>query len=197
MVGRPGVRIPSRAENEISIPVRLLLRDHPDRFLVLIDDLEHDRRDDVEAIFGHYRESLDLLLDAEEKSRAAVHFLVNMLEAYFFADPAAVERALGLHLGSPDGDVEEIRHPKKLLKRHFPAYRERDHGGRVLEHLDLHRVLADPAFCSWLRSCVAWLVRAFRQQLDMSLHPTLAETATACHVEEGRCQGLTLEQGWA
>ncbi len=195
MVGRRGGRIPSRAETEISLPARRVLRESPDRLLVLIDDLEHDRRGQVESIFELYRESLDLLLDPNETSRAAVHFLANMLEAYFFADPGAVARALGLDLGAHDGDVEEIRHPKSRLRQFFPSYREREHGGRILEHLDLHEVLADPETCAWLRSCVAWIVRALRAWLDASLHSELNVTAVACHLEDGRCVPLTLGQG--
>lgn len=50
MVGRRGHKITSRAEEEISFPARRCLRGHPDRILVLIDDLEHDRRDQVDYL---------------------------------------------------------------------------------------------------------------------------------------------------
>lgn len=192
MLGRGG-KIPSRAETEISFPARKFLRDYPERFLILIDDLEHDRRGQVESIFNLYRESLDKLLQDREKQRVAVHFLVNMLEAYFFADPGALAQALGLEVAH-SGDVEEIQHPKNLLKQHFPNYREREHSGQILKYLNLHQVLADPTTCSWLRSCTSWIVRALHADLDPSLHPVLAETVEACHLEEGKCVRLTLEQ---
>ncbi len=194
MVGRRGDRITSRAEDEISLPARRILYGHPDRILVLADDLEHDRRDQVGAIFELYREALDKALPESDKPRAAVHFFVNMLEAYYFADPAALEQALGLELEAHGGDVEEIRHPKSLLKRHFPEYRERHHGGQILDHLDLHSVLDDSETCAWLRSCISWLVRALRAGLDPSLHSELDTTTAACHLEGGRCAPLTLDQ---
>lgn len=194
MVGHRGHRIPDRAQSDISIPARMFLRNHPDRYLVLIDDLEHDRRGQAESIFELYRESLDLHLNASEKPRAAVHFLVNMLEAYFFADPVAMNRALGLDIEAHDGDVEDIRNPKRRLKQHFSNYRERHHGGQILEQLDLHKVLGNPGTCAWLRSCVSWIVRALRVGLDPSQHSALDETTTACYLEDGRCVSLTLEQ---
>ena len=123
-----------------------------------------------------------------------MHFLVNMLEAYFFADPHALKRALGLEIAAHDGEVEDIPNPKSLLKKHFPDYRERQHGGQVLEQIDLHAVLADPESCAWLRSCVRWVVQALRAGLDGSQHSLLQETKTACHLEDGRCVPLTLEQ---
>lgn len=194
MVGRRGHKITSRAEEEISFPARRCLRGHPDRILVLLDDLEHDRRDQVDYLYELYRGALDHLLDESEKSRAAVHFLVNMLEAYFFADPGALKRALGLDLEAHDGDVEGIRNPKSLLKKHFPGYSERDHGGKVLRELDLHQVLADPETCAWLRSCVSWTVHALGAGLDAPLHSSLDATTAACHLNDGHCQRLTLEQ---
>lgn len=194
VVGRPKGRLPTRMEEEISLPSRASLAD-PDRLLVLIDDLEHDRRGSIESIFELYRGALDLLLDDAQRSRASVHFLANMLEAYFFADPRAVEEALDSELASPESDVEQIRNPKGLLKQKIPGYGEKHHGGMILDRIDLHRVLAEPQACGWLRSCVAWLVRGIRAELDPSLSPSFETTRIACHLENGRCEPLTLEQG--
>lgn len=194
MVGSRGHRITKRAEEEISLPARRLLHGHSDRILVLVDDLEHDRRDQVESIFELYREALDKALHEGDKPRAAVHFLVNMLEAYFFADPGALEQVLRIELEAHDGDVEEIRNPKGLLKRYLPDYTERQDGGRILEYLDLFKVLGDPQTCAWLRSCISWIVRAFRAGLDPSLCAKLDETGATCHLEDGRCAPLTLDQ---
>ena len=184
----------TRMEEEITLPSRASLAD-PDRLLVLIDDLEHDRRGSIESIFELYRGALDLLLDDAQRSRASVHFLANMLEAYFFADPRAVEEALDSELASPESDVEQIRNPKGLLKQKIPGYGEKHHGGMILDRIDLHRVLAEPQACGWLRSCVAWLVRGIRAELDPSLSPSFETTRIACHLENGRCEPLTLEQG--
>ena len=48
---------------------------------------------------------------------ASVHFLVNMLEAYYFAHAAATNGVLGTELEDFEGDVESIRHPKNDLKK--------------------------------------------------------------------------------
>jgi len=58
-------------------------------------------------VFRRYRDAVDALLDPEEKSRAAVHFLVNILEAYFFADAQAVNKALDLPEPLQDHDGDE------------------------------------------------------------------------------------------
>ena len=186
MVGSRGSALPTKAESEISIPTRLCLRGHHDRLVLLIDDLEHARRDQAEVIFSLYREALDKLLIEKERQQAAMHFLVNMLEAYFFAHAQAVEEALGVDIDCHEGDVEHIRHPKGELKSRLGNYRERRDGGAILEHLKLDRVLADPATCTWLRACVAWLVEALRQRLDPTVIEALEPVAQDCHLEDGQ-----------
>ena len=64
-------------------------------------------------MFGRYRSSLDTVLSKEQIPRAAVHFFVNMLEAYYLADTRAINDVLGTNLADFAGDVESIRHPKK------------------------------------------------------------------------------------
>ena len=56
-----------------------------DRFLILVDDLEAGRSDSAQEIFDRYRLALDTILTERKSRRASVHFLVNMLEAYYFA----------------------------------------------------------------------------------------------------------------
>jgi uncharacterized protein DUF4276 len=156
IVGR-GHALPSRDE-QIGLWARGYLS-KPDRFLILVDDLEGDRSPNVTDVFRRYRNAFDTLL-GENKSRAAVHFLVNMLEAYFFADTAAVNRILGTTLANFNGDVETIRHPKNDLKRIFNAYDQIDHGERIVRELDLELVLSNPQTCSSLRTMIAWCVKA-------------------------------------
>jgi hypothetical protein len=158
---RSGGIIPNKDEEEIGLPARRFLRGQPCRFLILIDDLEHDRREQALAIFQRYRTALDTLLQEEERSHASVHFLVNMLEAYYFAHSRAVNQALGTTLlkSDHDGDVEQIRHPKNDLKKLFGGFDERRHGGLILRELDLEHVLRDPAHCKALRALIAWCVR--------------------------------------
>jgi len=175
MVGS-GKLIPDRDEEEIGLPARRYLFSDECRFVVLIDDLEMGRCDFVEQIFRRYRSALDHLLSEGLRRRASVHFLANMVEAYFFADHAATSSALGIHVNAPDGDVEDIRHPKNELRALFPPYNELIHFEMILQRLDMARVLGDPATCAWLRALFAWCVRALecvgwfdRGQLDLDL----------------------------
>jgi hypothetical protein len=83
-----------------------------------------------------------------------------MLEAYYFANSAATNRALGqpvLH-GDYAGDVEDIPHPKNELKQRFPGFDERVNGSRIVPTLDLDHVLDNPVTCRFLRSLFGWCV---------------------------------------
>lgn len=100
------------------------------------------------------------MLRPDQARRASVHFLVNMLEAYFFADIKIVNRVLGTDLEEHEGDVEEIRHPKAELKRHYPDYDEKKDGTRIVEGLDIPRVLSREETCASLRTMFAWVCRA-------------------------------------
>ena len=74
--------IPSK-EAKIGLAARKYLMTDDCHFVLLIDDLEYDRRDQAQQIFDRYRTALDTVLDTL-KHRASVHFLVYMLEAYYF-----------------------------------------------------------------------------------------------------------------
>jgi len=112
MVGR-GEIIPDKDE-DIGLKARKFLGEGHD-FILLIDDLEHDRAEEAEEVYARYRAALDVMLTPRGlESRASVHFLVNMLEAYYFADATAVNSVLGTDLEDFDGDVETIPHPKNM-----------------------------------------------------------------------------------
>ena len=49
-------------------------------------------------VTDRYRRVLDTILSSSQSRRASVHFLVNMLEAYFFAHSDAVNSVLGTNL---------------------------------------------------------------------------------------------------
>ena len=101
----------------------------------------------------------DAMLRPEQARRASVHFLVNMLEAYYFADARAVNAALGARLEDCEGDVETIRRPKSELKRLFPRFNEIEHGCRILDALDARHVLSRRETCSSLRTMFAWVCK--------------------------------------
>jgi len=191
MVGQKR-RIPSKDEEWISIPCRSYLRKDSCNYLLLVDDLEHDRRPQAVDVFRRYRDAVDALLDPDEKSRAAVHFLVNMLEAYYFADAKAVNKALELSepLQDHDGDVEEIRNPKGKLKRICQHFNEKEDGRKILEELDLEHVLSRPDTCAWLRACVSWIADALSAYPDAEVYRSLELARRYC-LDEGKTSELT------
>jgi hypothetical protein len=155
MVGS-GKSIPDKDERDIGLPARRYLSTNRCAYVLLIDDLEHDRRKHVQQIFDRYRQAFDKILPEEQKHRASVHFLVNMLEAYYFADTAAVNKVLETSLSDYSGDVETIRHPKNDLKNLYSGFDEVQHGGSILDCLNVEHVLSRPDTCASLRTLFAW-----------------------------------------
>ena len=153
IVGR-GKPLPGRDE-EIALAARIQLVSKPGCFVILLDDLEHDRKANAAKVYNRYRDAFDHVL-AGMKSRASVHFLVNMLEAYYFAHADAVNQVLGLNLRDHGGDVEEIPHPKNHLKRLHAGFDEIEHGSKIVPKLDLEHILEHPDRCASLRTLVAW-----------------------------------------
>lgn len=158
MVGS-GKQIPDRDASEIGFPARNFLSSETN-FVILVDDLESDRADDIQRIFDRYRLSLDTFLRPNQTHRASVHFLVNMLEAYYFADAQTVNDVLGTELGDYDGDVETIRHPKNKLKSLCKNFDEVEHGHQIVDKLDTRHILSQIESCSYLRTMFAWIYKA-------------------------------------
>ena len=156
MVGS-GKKIANKEAERIGFPARDYLKD-PRTYVLLLDDLEYDRTDRAQQIFERYRNVLDTIL-RDKKHRASVHFLVNMLEAYYFADAATVNAVLGTSLNDYEKDVETIRHPKGKLKQIYWGFNEKEHGGRILDRLDVEKVLSNPNTCASLRTLFAWCLK--------------------------------------
>ena len=148
--------IPGRDASEIGLPARGFLASH-DGYVLLVDDLEEDRSEAIREVFGRYRAALGAVLNEEQTRRVAVHFFVNMLEAYYFADTRAVNEVLGTELADFEGDVESIRHPKNDLKKLSHGFHEREHGRRIVRRLDVPRILSRKDTCASLRTMFAWL----------------------------------------
>ena len=157
-----GLSIPDKDETEIGLPARRHLERDEDALVLVVDDLEHERRGKRRDVFRRYREALDGML-GPHYARASVHFLVNMLEAYYFADAQAVRAVLGIELRDHDGDVEEIRHPKNTLKKLAPGFDEVRHGAAIVERLDLEHILVEPTTCASLRVMFAWCTKKIGQ----------------------------------
>ena len=164
MVGS-GKTIPDKDVSEIGFKAREHLSADGCHFVILIDDLEYDRKNLAQQVFDRYRQAIDTVLTADQRTRASVHFLVNMLEAYFFADASAVNAVLDLDPPLEDyvGDVETIPHPKAKLKDLYPGYHEKDDGGRILNQINVEHILARPDSCASLRTLFAWCFKVLEQ----------------------------------
>ena len=154
--------IETKDELEIGLPALGYVRHSGGHFVLLIDDLEYARRDQGLEVFNLYRTVLDTVLNTL-KHRASVHFLVYMLEAYYFADAQAINPVLKTSLVDYEGDVEEIRHPKGDLKGLYPRFNEIKHGGAILDKINIEHVLSDPDACASLRALFAWCVEVLAQ----------------------------------
>ena len=108
-------------DEKIGLAARKYLMTDVCHFVLLIDDLEYDRRDQAQQIFDRYRLALDTVLNTL-KHRASVHFMVNMLEAYYFANVTAINTVLGTSLSDCGDDVETIRNPKSDLRQMHPKF---------------------------------------------------------------------------
>ena len=165
MVGE-GKIIPDKDTQEIGLPARKYLSADKCRFVILMDDVEHDRRDQIQQLFDRYKQAFNTILrSSDQQHRASVHFLANMLEAYYFADANAINIALALDppLEDFDGDVEDIPHPKGELKKIYPGFREVHDGGQILDLIDIEHVLSKPNTCASLRTLFAWCAKVIEQ----------------------------------
>lgn len=191
MVGS-GKKIPNRDADDIGAPARKFLRSQGD-YVILVDDLERDRASNVQGVFERYRAALDTMLSQQEAPKAAVHFLVNMLEAYYFADAKAVNRVLGTDLEDFDGDVETIGHPKNRLKGLHPTFDEKTEGPRIVAELDVMHVLCDESSCAALRTMLTWAHHATgstaRVPPGRLFERTESQIESLMHVKDAECGG--------
>ena len=157
--------IERKDELEIGLPARGYVNRSGCHFVLLIDDLEYDRRDQAQQVFDRYRLALDTVLNTL-KHRASVHFLVYMLEAYYFADVQAINAVLGTSVSDRGDDVETIRNPKSGLRQMQPSFREIDDGGEILNQIDIKHVLSRPDTCASLRTLFAWCVKVLETYSD-------------------------------
>ena len=152
-------------EAKIGLVARRYIKIDGCHFVLLIDDLEYDRRDQAQQVFDRYRMAFDRILN-DLKHRASVHFLVNMLEAYYFADAEAINAILKTCWSDYEGDVEEIPDPKEDLKRLPSGFREINDGGSILNQINIEHVLSRPDACASLRTLFAWCVKVLETYSD-------------------------------
>jgi len=191
MVGE-GKTIPNKDESEIGLPARKYITTNKCRFVLLVDDLEHDRRDIAQQIFDRYRLALDSILYKDQKQKVAVHFLVPMLEAYYFADAKSINSVLKSpnSLVDYDGDVESKRNPKAELKKLYPGFDEKEAGGKILDSIDLEHVLSRPDTCASLRTLIKWCVIILERYASFS---ALSLSDKFC-LQQGKLYEVTKKQ---
>ena len=164
MVGTNQV-IPTTDWEEIGLPARDHLKKSRYHFVILTDDLEYRRRNQSQQVFDRYREALNALPNTL-KQRASVHFMVNMLEAYYFAHPQAINTVLRTSLSDHEGDVETIRNPKSNLRQMHPSFDVINDGGEILDQIDIEHILSRPDACASLRTLFAWCVKVLETYSD-------------------------------
>ncbi len=186
--------VASIEEAQYGLPALSYLRQHSGGFVLVIDDLE--AYPDPQAVFDRYRSALNSVLrNPAESERAAVFFLVNMLEAYYFAHAECVNAVAEKRILPEDhpGDVEQIRHPKNDLKQRWPQFREIEHGALIVEKLKLEHILSAEDRCLWLRSMIAWCV----DRLSESAAVWDEELDRRLRLSPEACAPLTRKQGVA
>ena len=164
MVGT-GKTIPDIDASEIGLPAREFM-ESGGHCVMLVDDLEFNRSEVAAEVFRRYRLALDTML-MNRAHRAAVHFLVNMLEAYYLADAKAVNHVLGTNLEDFNGDVETIPNPNSRIRAVHAAFDKKEHGPLIVRKLDVRHILSRADSCASLRTMFAWAAEATRSTLDL------------------------------
>ena len=192
MVGR-GQVIPDEDQNEIGLPARFYLISAPHHCVLVIDDLEQAHRGTAAEKYKRYRLAIDTMLKSlpKLKQRASVHFLVNMLEAYYFADVTAINQHYfsSNPLEDYEGDVENIVHPKNQLKHYCSGlpgsnFDEVEDGQVILSSINIEHVLRHPNTCAWLRTLFAWNIEKIIQ-IHYGLDVSSENLALLAEVEPG------------
>ncbi len=183
-------------KQEIALKVRGWLENGQNRFLIFIDDGERARAATIGEVFADYRSTITALLPEAQHPRVAVHFLVNMIEAYYFADPERASEALGWSIPRIGGDPEEIRNPYSDLieaaGRLGKDYgKKRETGERVLARIRLEEILKNPEHCGWLRAAVRWLVFSLENATDQPEALEAFGFRQLFHLESGKIAPLT------
>ncbi len=183
-------------DEKIGLEARKYLTPDAYRFVVLVDDLEYDHRNQAQQVFDRYRQAFDTILTTNQKRRASVHFFVNMLEAYYLADAKAVNAVLGTSLIDYEDDMEDIRSPIGQLQNRFPGFDKVEHGGKILEQLDVEHVLSRPDTCASLRTLFAWCVKVLER------HPNYQSLSLIdkYQLHNGKLSAITraqLDEGWS
>ncbi|MBE9055099.1 DUF4276 family protein [Sphaerospermopsis sp. LEGE 08334] len=194
MVGT-GKIIPDKDAEKIGFPAREYLAENPCRYVLVVDDLENDRVSQAELIFQRYHNALDTILK-DKKHRAAFHFLVNMIETYYFADAQAINTVLGTSLEDHPEDVEKIPHPKNILKKLYPGFNEKQDGGKIVKLLRFEHILSRPDTCASLRTLFYWCYKVLQKHPQPDILEYILELfpVEQYHFHDGILSDITKQQ---
>jgi hypothetical protein len=162
-------------EEELGIRIRADLRRQQqlkrDAYVIILDDLEWDRREAFAILLERYLKAYEVL-PAQNRWRGSAFYLIMMLEAYFWADLEATSKTLQIELTKQAGDPEAIRHPKNDLNaeirshsKNTCSYKEIDDSLAIARAIDLKLILSDKAACCSLRAIVRWCTLAAQRPL--------------------------------
>jgi hypothetical protein len=164
----PRSKAPSIADRLVQRMAAELERRHGPDFVIAVDDLELDNVDTPDHVTGVVRDAVAHAIGdvpthsqlARFRDRCSFHLLCPMVEAYFYGEPAALERAganasksltlVGTHLEDfTSGDMAfitsggNVKHPKHYLKfLSQDSYKETRGGKSALATLDWAQVFA-------------------------------------------------------
>lgn len=166
----------------IALRVRGELQAAQNILVIIIDDLEYDRKDKATELFSSYRNAIETVVpDIQMRRRVSIHFLVMMLEAYYFADVQAINKALGTNIPRDyAGDVESIRNPYSEIKQIFRNFDKREDGAKIIPRLNIEHILSNPKTCASLRTLFAWCVEAI-----LDFYPEFQNEFPNYHLEDG------------
>lgn len=169
---RPRIRLrnktPTRSQiipdhQKLALDLPKLLAQNPDRYFLWLDDLEKgEDRQNPTSHYRYYRDLIEGAVTGDFRRRCSVHFLVNMLENYFFGHTSVVNEVLKTSLTDHDGDCENIRSAAGKLNEFAKSvsqssqYHKTTHGTEIARKLDIERILGNPQTCRALRTLVAW-----------------------------------------
>lgn len=151
-------KIPKKHAEQIGLTSRRWLQDGLVDYIILVDDIESSRRSQIDLVYKNYIAIFDKELGNYRKN-ASVHFFVNMIEAYFFADSNSINSVFNKAIVDDSDDVEDIKNPKVKLKSIVGQYHEIDDLGRLLNSLSVGHVLSKPDTCGYLRVLFAWCIK--------------------------------------
>ncbi len=137
--------------------------------VILIDDLEGLNENDARNAYERYRVAL-VKINPKDEHRVSIHYLINMLEAYYFVNtdalnsfvnPEGLPESQKIIFDNYSNDVEDMPHPKSAIKSKFAknkyrAFNEKQAAQEIIPQLNVPLILSNPDTCAGLRTLFKW-----------------------------------------